>query len=264
MSLPGFQTEVVEAFGAKIEVSAKGEGRPLVFLHPGQGLLGAGPALEKLAQVGRVIVPSHPGFGGSDLPATITTVDDLAYLYLDFLDVLDLRDVVLLGASFGGWIAAEIATKSVLRLGSIVLVDSLGIKIGARDERDIVDMHAVGDEELLDLLYADKTRRPHYASLSDAELLTVAKNNETFALFGWRPYMHNPKLRGRLRRISVPTLVVWGEEDRIVSPAYGRTFSTEIPQARFETVPGAGHFPFVEHPDEFVKAVTGFLSHARN
>jgi pimeloyl-ACP methyl ester carboxylesterase len=151
-----------------------------------------------------------------------------------------------------------------MRLGSLVLIDSLGIKIGARDERDIVDMHAIGDGELLDLLYADKARGPEYASLSDAELLMIAKNNEAFALFGWRPYMHNPKLRGRLKRISVPTLVVWGEEDRIVSPAYGRAFSTAIPQARFETVPRAGHFPFVEQPDEFVKAVTGFLRHARN
>lgn len=262
--LPGFQSETVDIGSAKIELFSKGTGRPILFLHAGQGLFGTGPVLEKLTQAGRILVPSHPGFGGSSLPPEINTVDDLAYLYLDLLDSLDLHDVVLVGASFGGWIAAEIAIKSTQRLGHLVLIDSLGIKTCARDERDIVDMHAVSDEELLELLYADKSHRPVYASLSDADLLTIARNNEAFALFGWRPYMHNPKLLGRLRRISAPTLVVWGEQDRIVTPDYGRVFSGKIPLARFETLPNAGHLSFIERPDEFVKAVTSFLGRAPN
>ncbi len=262
--LAGFDTGFAAIGGVRTELAQKGTGRPILFLHPGQGLPGMGPALERLSQLGRVIAPSHPGFGDSERPPEITTVDDLAYFYLDLIEALGLRDVVLAGASFGGWIAAELAVRCAHSLAGLILIDSLGIKVGGRETRDIADMHAVDEDELSALLYADPARhRPNYAALTDAELLTIARNREALTLFGWRPYMHNPKLLGRLRRISVPTLVLWGEEDRVVRPDYGRTFCAAIPGARFETLPDAGHLSLVEQPERFAAEVGQFLDRGR-
>src|SRR5215471_16389925 len=124
--------------GIKVETIEKGRGRPLLFLHPGIGLDRNAPVIDLLAEGARVIAPSHPGFGGSEQPRSFTTVDDLAYFYLDLLDELDLKDTVLVGVSLGGWIAAEIAVKSTQRISHLVLANAVGIKVGPRDSRDIV------------------------------------------------------------------------------------------------------------------------------
>lgn len=263
MSMAGWtncRTEFIDVCGTKIELRSTGAGRPILFLHPGHGLIGAGAMLEKLATSGRILAPSHPGFGGSELPASITTADDLAYFYLDLIETLDLRDVALIGASFGGWLAAEIATKASDRIARLVLIDSVGVKFGDRDTRDIADLHAVQDDELWALQLDDpKKNRPDYAALSDDDLVILARNNETLALLAWRPYMYNPKLRGRLRRIRIPTLVLWGAGDRVVPPGYGRALCREIPGARFETVERAGHLSFVEQPQACAARVEAFL-----
>src|SRR5262245_65641789 len=98
--------------GIKVEAIEKGRGRPLLFLHPGIGLDRNAPVIDRLAENARVIAPSHPGFGGSEQPKSFTTVDDLAYFYLDLLEELDLQNTVLVGVSLGAWIAAEIAVKA--------------------------------------------------------------------------------------------------------------------------------------------------------
>lgn len=260
LRLCGFETGFADIHGVRVELAQKGHGRPILFLHPGQGFWGAQRALDGLARLGRVIAPSHPGFGASALPPSMTTVDDLAYFYLDLIEVLALDDVVVVGASFGGWIAAEIGVRCAHAMAKLVLVDPLGIKVGDRETRDIADLHAVDDAELCKLLFADPDRHgPHYDTLPDEDLVLIAKNNEALTLFGWQPYMHNPKLRNRLRRIPVPTLVIWGAEDRIVGDPYGRAFAAAIPGAQFEVIPGAGHLSYVEQPDIFVAAVESFL-----
>src|SRR6185437_5740847 len=176
------------------------------------------------------------------------------------IEVLALDDLVVIGASFGGWVAAEIGVRCAHAMANLVLVDSLGIKVGNRETRDIADLHAVDDAELCNLLFADPVRHgPNYGTLSDEDLILIAKNNEALTLFGWQPYMHNPKLRNRLRRIPVPTLVIWGAEDRVVRDPYGRAFAAAIPGAQFEVIPGAGHLSYVEQPDMFIAAVKNFL-----
>lgn len=260
LRLCGFETEFADIHGVRVELAQKGHGRPILFLHPGQGFWGAQRALDGLARLGRVIAPSHPGFGASALPPSITTVGDLAYFYLDLIDALALDDMVVVGASFGGWIAAEIGVRCAHAMAKLVLVDALGIKVGDRETRDIADLHAVDDAEQCNLLFADPDRHgPHYDKLPDEDLVLIAKNNEALALFGWRPYMHNPKLRSRLRRIPVPTLVIWGAEDRVVRTPYGRAFAAAIPGAQFEVIPGAGHLSYVEQPEMVVAAVENFL-----
>ena len=134
--------------GVRIELIKRGTGRPLLLLHPAIGIKSADRAIEELARSFTVIAPSHPGFGRSELPRAMTTVDDLAYFYLDVMDALDLRDVVLAGVSFGGWIAAEIAIKSTERLSHLVLADAVGIKLGDREQRDIVDIFTTKQSEV--------------------------------------------------------------------------------------------------------------------
>jgi pimeloyl-ACP methyl ester carboxylesterase len=246
--------------GTRVDMFECGRGRPLLFLHPGIGIDPAAPVLDRLAERARVIVPTHPGFGASELPKSFTTVDDLAYFYLDLLDALDLREVVLVGVSFGGWIAAEIAVKSTERVSHLVLANPVGIKVGDRETRDIVDIYAISENQFLELAYVDPAvGRRDYKALADAEVLAAARNWEATARYGWSPYMHDPKLKGRLHRIRIPTLFLWGTGDRILSEPYGLAYCAAIPAARFERIERAGHFPHVEQPDTFAKHIFAFI-----
>ena len=246
--------------GTRVELIERGAGPPLLFLHPHIGIEPTTPALERLAARTRVLAPTHPGFGRSELPKSFDTVDDLAYFYLDLLDQLDLRDAILVGVSFGAWIAAEIAIKSTHRMSRLVLANPLGIKVGNRETRDIVDIFAISESEVLELAYHDAAvGAVDYKSLPHERVLAASRNREATARYAWSPYMHDPKLRGRLHRIRIPTLVLWGVDDRIVSEPYGRAYCAAIPGARFETIERAGHFPHLEQPDAFANRIFAFV-----
>jgi pimeloyl-ACP methyl ester carboxylesterase len=252
-------TELVHIAGTPIEVFDEGSGPTILLLHGAGGLKHDAPFLRSLGANARVVAPSHPGFGRSPLPDWISTIDDLAYLYLDLLEQYDLHDVTLVGMSMGGWTAAEVAIKSTARLKRLVLVGPVGIKPSARDVRDIPDIFASDDETLAKLHFHDPNRAPDYAKMSDADLETVARNREAAALYLWEPYMHNPQLLRRLHRIAIPTLFVRGASDGIVSASYVRSYSEAIPQSSSVTIEGAGHNPTVERPDAFVDAVLNFM-----
>src|SRR5256885_5169075 len=247
---------MVSINGANIELVRRGKGRPLLFLHPHIGLHGSDALIARLAEHAEVIMPSHPGFGHSDLPPGMSTVDVMAYLYLDLLDQLGLRDVVVVGASFGGWLAAEIATKTTERISRLVMMGALGVKIGPRDKSDIVDIFATPRSRWEELTFRDvKYWQRDYETLSEDELTVIARNREATALFAWNPYMYNPKLKHRLHRIRVPTLFLWAEADRFAPPEYGRAYSALIPCARFELVNEAGHFPHIEQAERVARRI---------
>ncbi len=261
--------EFVEVAGVRTELRQEGAGRPILFLHPGMGigLDGSSAFVRRMSEVGGVLAPSHPGFGASELPSWMNSVDDLAYFYLDLLDKLDLRDVVLVGASLGGWIAAAVAVKSTARLCSVVLLDAFGIKISGRETRDIADVHALTRTELSRRLYANPTADTRdFASFSDDRLRAIARGRETEAFIAWSPYMYDPKLIHRLHRIDVPTLVLWGAADGIVAPDYGRAYASAIPNARFHLIDGAAHMPHIEQPiavAALVASLAGFHQKSR-
>ena len=146
------------------------QGRPLLFLHPGPsraaGSIRKRRCSKRWPRDTRVLAPTHPGFGSTPAPRELTTVDDLAYLYLDLLDTLDLRDVVVVGVSLGGWIAAEMAVKSTERMSALVLANAVGIKPGDRETRDIADIYAITDKQLAELVWADP--RAHGGQSEDA------------------------------------------------------------------------------------------------
>jgi pimeloyl-ACP methyl ester carboxylesterase len=245
--------------GLRIETIERGEGRPLLFLHPGIGIDPKAPVLDALAAKARLIAPSHPGFGTTELAPTMTTVDDLSYFYLDLMDALELRDATVVGVGFGAWIAAAIAVKSTARMSHLVLANAIGIKVGDRETRDIVDIFALLDPELNKLAYCDpKAGERDYKTMPEAEVVATARNREALGRFAWQPYMHDPKLKGRLHRIRIPTLFLWGTHDCILSEGYGRAFCAAIPGARFELIDKAGHFPHLEQPQVFADRVLAF------
>jgi pimeloyl-ACP methyl ester carboxylesterase len=187
------------------------------------------------------------------------TVDDLSYFYLDLLDQLDLRDVTLVGVAFGAWIAAEIAVKATARLARLVVANAVGIKVGDRETRDIADIFALTELEYLEMTYCDPNAgRRDYKSLPPAEAVAAARAREATARFAWSPYFHNPRLKSRLHRIRIPTLFLWGANDRMVSEAYGRAYCAMIPGACFEIIERAGHFPHHEQPRVFAEKVLEF------
>jgi pimeloyl-ACP methyl ester carboxylesterase len=246
--------------GVRVDMIERGAGRPLVFLHPGIGIDPAAPVLDRLAERARLLAPTHPGFGASELPSWFNSIDDLAYFYLDFLDELELADVTLVGVSLGGWIAAEMAVKSTQRIARLVLANPVGIKVGDRETRDIVDIFAITEDQFNELAYFDpKAGKRDYKAMPETDVRAVARNRETTARFGWSPYLHDPKLRRRLQRIRVPTLLLWGTADRILSEPYGRAYAAAIPGARFEPIARAGHFPHLEAPEEFARRIFAFI-----
>lgn len=251
----------VTVSGVSLEVEERGRGRPLLFLHPGEGLQPRRPWIDLLARDHRVIAPHHPGFGGSALPDWVGTVDDLAYLYLDLAAELKLEHAVLAGACFGGWVAAEVAVRNTGRFAGLLLTAPLGIKVGGTLDRDITDMHAIPRAEFMRLAWADPSLGEiDHTVLPDAELAGIARGREALAVFGWKPYMHNPRLKRWLHRIDIPTHLIWGERDGIVSTAYGEAWKAGIPGATMETVAAAGHYPHWEQPEAFAARVSAFTN----
>jgi pimeloyl-ACP methyl ester carboxylesterase len=259
---PDLSGHVVQANvrGTRVETLDLGTGRPILFLNAGIGVDPGTAPLNRLAGRFRAIAPSHPGFGATERPPWITTVDDLSYFYLDLLDELDLNEVVLVGVSFGAWIAAEIAVKCTTRLSHLVMANAVGIKVGDRETRDIADIFAMTEDEFTTAAYANpRIGVKNYKSMSEADLLATARNREALARFAWSPYMHNPKLRHRLHRVDVPALFLWGAQDRIVSVDYGRQYCAAVPGARFELIGDAGHLPHIEQPQTFAERVLEFI-----
>lgn len=251
--------------GAAIKMLEGGEGPDLLFLHGAEGPdTYSSVYLETLAKSFHVIAPWHPGFGHSEKPKAFSKIDDLAYFYLDLAAHLGLKNAVLAGSSFGGWIAAEMAVRSTARFSNLVLSAPLGFKAGDRETRDIFDLYLIGASDWPQQFLADKSLLPDYAKLSREELLGIARSREAMTLYGWQPYMHNPVLMRWLHRIDIPTLFVWGDKDAMVSADYGRAYAACVPKSRFELLPGGGHLSHVEQPGKFHDHVVNFVANKKS
>jgi pimeloyl-ACP methyl ester carboxylesterase len=243
----------------ELEVSRRGAGRPVLLLHGPQSVDPRAHFLDLLGKHAEIIAPSHPGFGNSPRPADFETVYDLVHLYLAVLESLPYEKVTLIGLSFGGWLAAEIAVTCGHRLDRLVLVDAFGIKVGDRETPDILDVFNTAPAEVRRRTWHDPRWAPDYDAMSDEELVVRARNWDALCLYGWHPYMYNPRLKRWLTRITVPTLVLWGASDGVVTPSYGRAYSDLIPASRFQLIEGAGHHPEIEQAEAFVDAIARFL-----
>ena len=247
--------------GLELEIERRGRGTPLLVLYGEEALELGAPVLADLAKDHELIIPSPPGFGMSERPDWIETPDDISYFYLDLVEELGLGKVPAIGFSLGGWIALEMAAKDDGFFSRLVLVDPYGVKIGGPADRDIADIWTLHPKKVAELKWFDQEKgRRDFTAMSERELTVIARNAELFARFCWDPYMHNPKLKRFLHRVRVPTLFVWGENDGIVTPDYGRAYSRMVPGAGLATVARAGHYPHLEQPDEFLALVRGFLA----
>lgn len=253
--------EFVSVAGVELEVLRRGAGNPLLLLHGFQHIDPRLPVVDLLARDAELIAPSHPGFGRSSRPADFGTVYDLVHLYLGLLDTLPQGPLTLMGLSFGGWLAAEIAVKAGRRIDKLILVDALGIKVSERETPDIFDVFNAHPQDVVAKSWHDpQVFAPRYDDMEDDELVTRARNWETLARYGFHPYMHNPQLKRWLPSIKARTLVLWGASDGVVKPAYGEAYAQLIPGARFESIANAGHHPEIEQPEALAARVRAFLN----
>ena len=243
--------------GTTVDVTAtdQGAGRPHLLLHGGGGPATVAAFATLLAGSARVIVPTHPGFGGTPRPESLATVRGLARVYLGLLEDLDLEDVVVVGNSMGGWIAAEMAIEGARRISAVVIVDAVGIDVPGHA---IVDFFALTPREIAERSYHDPDRYGIDPSKLPPQVQQAMAGNRaaltTYAGTG----MHDPTLGGRLGGVKVPALVVWGEDDRIADVDYGRAFAAAIPGGEFKVLAEAGHLPQIERPERLLEAVTEF------
>jgi pimeloyl-ACP methyl ester carboxylesterase len=254
--------QMISIRDCRIRLMRGGTGAPLLFLH---GAGGAGiwlPSMSALAKKFDVLAPEHPGFGASDTPPWLDNVADLAYFYLDFLEQLDLRGVHLVGSSLGGWIAAELAVRNSTRLASLTLIGSAGIYVDGVEQ---VDTFLCTEEQRIRDLFFDQdlaeaviasSERPEF---EDANI----KNRTTAAKLLWQPRSHDPNLRKWLHRISVPTLLLWGADDKLVPRPYAFAFHRLIPGSKAIILPDCGHLPHVEKGEEFVSELEAFIGEQR-
>lgn len=252
--------EHLRVAGIELEVLRKGQGKPMLVLHGFQHVDPAASFVSRLALRAQVIAPSHPGFGNSVRPEGFDTVYDLVQLYHELLDTLGGEKVVLMGLSFGGWLAAELALVAHQRIERLILVDALGIKVSDRETPDILDVFNTHPNEVARASWHDHAKfRPDHDEMEDAALINISKNWAALARYGWHPYMYNPQLKQWLKRIKVPSLVLWGAADGIVKPSYGKAYAELIPGARFVSIPAAGHHPELEQPERFAELVAEFV-----
>ena len=252
-----YSTSVVTVGSCRIRLMRGGAGDPLVILH---GATGASwlPFMQKLSQHFDVIAPEHPGFGESDMPDWLDTIHDLAYFYLDLLDELKLDNVNLAGLSFGGWVAAELAVRSTERLASLTLAGAAGLHVPGVEQMD--PFLCTDEQRLRDFFYDQDKAKEVIARALRPELEDVTlKNRTTVAKLTWQPRSHDPHLHKWLHRIDVPTLLVWGDHDRMFPKEHALAYQRLIPNAKVVIVPDCGHVPQIEKPDAFVAAIETFL-----
>jgi pimeloyl-ACP methyl ester carboxylesterase len=255
--MPDANEAFVSVCDCRTFVRRGGAGSPVLFLHGAGGLPGWEPFLARLAERYDVLAPDHPGYGQSDNPRWLEEVADLAQFYLEFLKAFDLQDVQVIGHSLGGWIALEMATRSTARIKSLTMLSSAGIRV---KDKGPPDLFAMDPDELVRTLFHDQALIEQQLSTppTPEQLTVIMRNRATSARLGWNPRFCNPKLRKWLRKIDVPTHIIWGDQDKIFAPVYATELQNEIPGARVTIIPDTGHMLHVEKADSVADAVIAF------
>lgn len=231
-----------------LTLSEAGTGRPVLILHGGGGPATVAGLARHLSRTAHTITPVHPGWDGTRRPAWLTGIDDLALTYLHLLHDRGLHDVLVVGSSLGGWTAAEMAVRDTAGIiTGLVLIDAVGVHV---DTEPITDFFALDPRGVAEHSWHDPDRyHLDPAAVPGDELSRRQANAATMRVLAGDPYMHDPKLLRRLGRVEVPALLLWGESDRIVTPAYGAAYADAFPEGRLEVIPRAGHLPQIEQPE---------------
>jgi pimeloyl-ACP methyl ester carboxylesterase len=238
---------------------SKGSGPPLVVFHHSFGSPGWIAFYEALAETATVHVPDLPGFGSSDRPAWARHPRDLAIVMGHWLRTLGDGPVALVGMGYGGWVAAELATMAPELLGSLVLVGSAGM---LPDDGKIEDQVLVASGVYVRSAFADPAafEAIYGTEFSDDTLVQWEINREMVVRTAWKPYMYNRQMVPLLAEVRVPTLIVWGTQDRVVPAVCATQFQAALADARLEFVEGAGHAVDMEAPLELARLVRAHIA----
>ncbi len=245
-----------------LTLAEAGAGRPALILHGGGGPFTVASLAGHLATTMRAITPTHPGWDGTPRPTWLTGIADLALVYLRYLEEHDLRDVLIVGSSLGGWIGAEMALHDGAgRITGLILIDAVGIAVDGEPIRDFFALDARGVAEYsfhdADRFYRDP------ATIPAEQVARQRANMATMRAIAGDPYMHEPTLLKRLGRIRIPVLAVWGDSDRIATPAYGAAYAAAFHDARLAIVREAGHLPQIEQPTATFALIDGYVDARR-
>ena len=263
LSRSGGQPETVDIAGKPTVLMHAGEGTPFVYLHSslGESFMWL-PFYQAWAKKFRVLVPTHPGFGKSGGFDQIDSIEDMAFHYVEMFDALGLEEVILGGVSLGGWIAAEFAVRWPERVKRLWIADAPGLWVEGQPLGDLFRLMQDRDK-LRELLFHDPNsyiaRMVILDNPDEEKMLAGYQAMTALARLAWeRPY--DPKLPARLHRVQCPTLLVWGEDDRLVPPAYGEAYKKYLPRAEMKVIPNCGHMPMFEREAEFVEIIAKFAA----
>jgi pimeloyl-ACP methyl ester carboxylesterase len=252
--------ELLTIDGHEVAVQRGGSGSPVVLLHDVFGPVWSGFA-ERLARTHTVVLPSLLGFPGSTYREDLDTIEDLAFWTLALLEARGLADVDVVGEGYGGWVAAEVASRWPATFRRMALLAPFGLRVPQAPPGGLFELRP---PQYRAALFADASsevaRRmaPDLPS-SPEEFEAKLTCDRAATRFAWRPYLHNPQLARRLARYRSPALVVWGKDDRLEPPLYAEAWRAALPQARVEIVPAAGHALAYEQPEAVAKLVESFL-----
>lgn len=248
----------LEIAGGKLHLARAGKGTPLLILHHDTGTLDKLPFYDALAARFDVLIPHHPGYGKSQRPNWMRSVRDISAMYQDLLARSDIDQCVLVGLGFGGWIAAEMATQAPRTVSRLVLVGAMGVK---PPEGDILDEAIVSyidyaragfhDQKVFDAIYG--------ADPSTDQLEAWDICREMNFRIAWKPYKYSQTLPHLLSVVRAPSLIVWGDHDRIVPRSAADKYKAALPKAKLEIVKNCGHCVDMEKPAELAKLVTAFV-----
>ncbi|HEV8532533.1 MAG TPA: alpha/beta hydrolase [Methylomirabilota bacterium] len=252
-------TEEIRVAGSLLRLRKGGAGDPMLVLHHEIGSPERLPFYDALARRFSVYLPSHPGYDGSERPAWMRNVRDVAVTYQALIAAQKLSKVSVVGLGFGGWMAAEMASMAPRALHRLVLVGAMGIKPVQGEILDeaivsYIDYVRAGfeNQEIFDQVFGAEPPTP---LLEQWDL-----NREMTFRIAWKPYMYNPTLPHLLGGVQTPALIVWGRGDRIVPLECGEAYSRALPQSRLAVIEGAGHFIDMEQPEALAKLVTEFAA----
>jgi pimeloyl-ACP methyl ester carboxylesterase len=247
--------------GATIRYRRFGQGPALLYLRSEDSLPDSPVFLETLSQNFDVIVPDHPGFRASDTPDWLKGIGDAAYFYLDFLERLELTSVHLVGASLGGWMAAEMAVRTCERIATMSLIAPFGVRRKGTPFGDIFMwtpeenlQHRLFDQALAEqFLAAARTQTPETAT-------AYLKDRYAAARLCWHPRFHSPEIERWLSRIGRPLQLIWGDSDKVVPIAIAENWRQALPQARLSVIERCGHLPQLEHPQATAEKIRSFIN----
>ena len=245
------KTEILDVQGVKLSLHRAGKGETLLLLHGANGSASWLPVFEELSKKFHVILPDHPGFGDTPPPDWMDNISDMAYFYLDVIDALGLDNFHIAGHSMGGWVAAEIGVRDGHRIKSLILISAAGIWVNGTP---MGDLFAWSPQETTHKVFAQpaiiKKMLAHQPS--EEELDVIINNRQMAARLCWAPRLHNPDLKKWLHRLTMPTLILWGDSDGIFPEPYAHAYHGLIPGSELEIYKNCGHVPMLEARDDFL------------